>query len=166
MAQPIAKLERQPEARDRHAETEEMWNLYVEHKETIHETLRILKGLHDHGILPLLAGLVEQSDKVGQILVEEAAKPANTQALQNAVLLFQLAGSLDPRLLQELAEGFGRAGEAAVQELRHDRKRSLLDLWRMLRSEEVIRALSMILRFLRGLGSKSIPDGQRWETPR
>ena len=153
MAKPIKNIQRMPisDTAQKDQDLAEIQEALSEHKTAILETIDVLQGLHDRGILPLLNSLLKEGDKVLAIIVKELNKEQNSRVLENLVQLALLIGSLDLDRLKPITDGVN-AGlqEAAAQS---DEQTSLLSLWKSLRDPEVQRAISILLNLLKGMGS-------------
>lgn len=153
MAKPIKNIQRMPisDTAQKDQDLAEIQEALSEHKTAILETIDVLQGLHDRGILPLLNSLLKEGDKVLAIIVKELNKEQNSRVLENIVQLALIVGSLDLDRLKPIIGGVN-AGlqEAAAQS---DEQTSLLSLWKSLRDPEVQRAISILLNLLKGMGS-------------
>jgi hypothetical protein len=87
-----------------------------EHVEALLAAYEVLQGLQDRGVLELLRGALGSSDKVLQILVDAVNTPEAIFGIRNFMILIRIAGSLEPELLEALAqavpEGLAREGQA------------------------------------------------------
>jgi uncharacterized protein YjgD (DUF1641 family) len=64
----------------------------------------VLQGLHDRGVLETLLGALGSSDKVLQILMDAANTPETITGIRNFMILTRIAGTLEPELLEALAQ--------------------------------------------------------------
>ena len=151
MAERIDKIERLPEGFDDEQTRAEWVDKIGKHGDALDDTLRLVQALHDRGVLSLLVGMVEQSDRIARVAAKELAQPRNVQVLENLLTLYELVGRLDPESLKEKPQ----------PPLQRQRKMGLLGLWRQIRDPDVQRGLHWILDCLRGLGralGKPPPD--------
>jgi len=88
----------------------------AEHAEAILSAYDILQGLHDHGVLELLRGLIGSSDKVLEIAVETAKTPPAMRAIRNLAVIFKTLGEIDP----DLFDGFALALPEAIVQARKE----------------------------------------------
>lgn len=154
MAEPIKRIERKPlsvEA-EKKRDLEEIQHALTEHKTAILETIELLQGLHDRGILPLLNSLLAEGDKVLAIAMKEINKPQNSRVIENAVQLALMAGSLDLERLKPILDGVNAGLKEAAPQT--DEQTSLLNLLKALRDPEVQRAVTILISFLKGMGSE------------
>ena len=76
----------------------------LEHVEALLAAYEVLQGLHDRGVLETLRGALGSSDKVMQILVDAANTPETITGIRNFMILTRIAGTLEPELLEALAQ--------------------------------------------------------------
>jgi hypothetical protein len=76
----------------------------LEHVEALLAAYEVLQGLHDRGVLETLRGALGSSDKVLQILVDAANTPETITGIRNFMILTRIAGTLEPELLEALAQ--------------------------------------------------------------
>ena len=154
MSQPI-RLEFPP--RDARTELQtRLKNAPLQHAEALLSGYELLQVLHDHGILDLLRGALGSSDKVIEIVVEAAKTPEAINATRNFLILSKVAFTLEPDLLEDIAE-------AVPNSLAQARKQKPLSLWQMFKkmcSQDTRRALSAMLGVLESFG-KSLGSKER-----
>lgn len=160
MAKPIQEIRRLPlsDAERRERDLEDILQALTDHQSAVLETVELLQGLHERGILSFLNSLLANGDHVLAIMVKELNKPQNTRLLQNLAQLVVMMGSIELDKLNRIVDG-AQSGlkEAAAQS---DDDLSLLGLWRAMRDPEVQRALSILLGALKGIGRE---EGRRGE---
>jgi uncharacterized protein YjgD (DUF1641 family) len=102
MARPIL-LERP--TRDPRAELQaRLEEAPAEHADALLAAYEVLQGLHDRGVFDLLRGALGSSDKVVEILVDEAKSPEAIRALQNFLILTKTFGTIDTDRLRAMTE--------------------------------------------------------------
>src|SRR6266699_1500574 len=122
MAQPI-RLEFPP--RDARAELQtRLQNAPLQHAEALLSGYDLLQRLHDRGVLDLLRGGLGSSDKVLSIVVNAAKTPEATNATRNLLILSKVAFSLEPELLEGLAQ-------ALPASLAQAREQKPISLWQL-----------------------------------
>src|SRR5207237_1036511 len=103
MAQPI-RLEFPP--RDARAELQSrLQDAPLQHAEALLSGYDLLQRLHDRGVLDLLRGGLGSSDKVLSIVVDAAKTPEAINATRNLLILSKVVFSLEPELLEDIADG-------------------------------------------------------------
>src|SRR5271170_7450434 len=102
MAAPI--LLKLPPQDPREALYRRLQNAPHEHVEALLAACDILQGLHDKGLLELAKGALGSGEKVLQIVVEAANTPEVFRGIRNFMILTKLFATLDPQLLEHLAE--------------------------------------------------------------
>lgn len=111
MAQPIS-LDLPP--RDARAELQaRLATAPLAHAAALLEGYELLQSLHDRGLFDLLRGALGSSDKLIELAVETAKSPESIRALRNALLLFNMLGSIDPEKLRIFTQAIPPVVEAA-----------------------------------------------------
>ena len=114
----------------------------IEHAEAVLAGFEVLQGLHDQGVLEVLRGVLGDSDKILEILVDAAKEPDAIRGLRNLIILSKMAGSIDPDLLKRFAQALPEAleGTAKVQQAEPP---SLWEAFRILRGENMRRGIAV-----------------------
>src|SRR5437879_4488629 len=123
-------------------------NAPLQHAEALLSGYDLLQRLHDRGVLDLLRGALGSSDKVIEIVVDAAKTPEAIIATRNLLILSKIVFSLDPELLEDIAE-------AVPNSLTQAREEKPLSLWHTLKkmcSQDTRRALSVKLCILVSFG--------------
>jgi len=131
-----------------------------EHAEALLVAWDLLQTSHDQGILELAQGLIGGKDIIAGKLAEAASVPESVTAIRNGVpesvtairngiALARILGSLDPDMLQRLAQGFDKASKEHQEEKEPP---SLWTLFRRSTSRDARRGLSFLTSLLVALG--------------
>ena len=154
MAEPI---DLKPAPRDpREALYNRLEKAPLEHVEALLAAYEVLQGLHDRGVLETLRGALGSSDKVLQILVDAANTPETITGIRNFMILTRIAGTLEPELLEALAQ-------ALPEGMAQAKMAEPLGLWNLLKklsSQDGRRALTALTGVLESLG-KSLNASER-----
>ena len=154
MAEPIA-LKLAP--RDpREALYHRLENAPREHVEALLAAFEVLQGLQDRGVLEMLRGALGSSDKMLQILVDAVNTPEAICGIRNFMILIRIAGTLEPELLEALAQ-------AVPEGLAQAKMPEPLGLWKLLKklsSQDTRRAMTAMICVLESLG-KSLGISER-----
>jgi uncharacterized protein YjgD (DUF1641 family) len=154
MAEPI---DLKPAPRDpREALYNRLEKAPLEHVEALLAAYEVLQGLHDRGVLETLRGGLGSSDKVLQILVDAANTPEAITGIRNFMILTRIAGTLEPELLEALAQ-------ALPEGMAQAKMPEPLGLWNLLKklsSQDGRRALTALTGVLESLG-KSLNASDR-----
>jgi uncharacterized protein YjgD (DUF1641 family) len=154
MAEPI---DLKPAPRDpREALYNRLEKAPLEHVEALLAAYEVLQGLHDRGVLETLRGALGSSDKVLQILVDAANTPEAITGIRNFMILTRIAGTLEPELLEALAQ-------ALPEGMAQAKMPEPLGLWNLLKklsSQDGRRALTALTGVLESLG-KSLNASER-----
>jgi uncharacterized protein YjgD (DUF1641 family) len=120
-----------------------------EHAEALLTAWDLLQTAHDKGILDLAKGLIGGKDVITGKLAEAAAMPESVAAIRNAIAGARLLGSVDPDMLQRLAQGMENA---TAQHKAEEKPPSLWALFRRSTCEDARRGLSFLTLLLTTLG--------------
>ncbi|MDB5340689.1 MAG: hypothetical protein JWN70_6308 [Planctomycetaceae bacterium] len=124
----------------------------AEHAEAILAAYEVLQGLHDHGVLEFLRGLLGSSGDVLEIAVDAAQSPQSLRSIRNLLLVINMLGAIDPAQLQALTGTVPKALKAISAQ------REPPPLWKLatqlLRSKDSRRGLSALNAVLETLGSQ------------
>jgi uncharacterized protein YjgD (DUF1641 family) len=74
----------------------------LEHAEAVLAAYEVLQGLHDHGLLELLRGMLGGGQKILEQLVDVTSAPESIRATRNLLLLATALAEIDPALLGDL----------------------------------------------------------------
>jgi uncharacterized protein YjgD (DUF1641 family) len=150
MAEPIAL---KPAPRDpREALYHRLENAPREHVEALLASYEVLQGLQDRGVLELLRGALGSSDKVLQILVDAVNTPEAIQGIRNFMILIRIAGTLEPELLEALAQ-------AVPEGLAQAEMPEPFGLWQLLKklsSRDTRRVMTAMTCVLESLGKAGV----------
>lgn len=120
-----------------------------EHAEALLVAWDLLQTSHDQGILELAQGLIGGKDIIAGKLADAASIPESVNAIRNGIAMARILGSLDPDMLQRLAQGFDSASKE------HQKETDAPSLWTLFRrstSADSRRGLSFLTSLLTALG--------------
>jgi uncharacterized protein YjgD (DUF1641 family) len=120
-----------------------------EHAEALLTAWEVLQTAHDKGVLDLAKGLIGGKDIITGKLADVAAMPESVAAIRNAMAGARILGSIDPDMLQRLAQGMEHASAEHKAETKPP---SLWTLFRRSTSEDARRGLSFATLLLNALG--------------
>ena len=146
MAEPI--LLNLPPQDPREALYRRLENAPKEHAEALLAACDILQGLHDKGVLDLLKGALGSGEKVLEIAVNAANTPEVIHGIRNFIILTKLFATLEPKLLEHLAEAVPKA----LVEAETQKPLGLLSLLSKLSNQDTRRMLTIMTRVLESLG--------------
>jgi uncharacterized protein YjgD (DUF1641 family) len=146
MAEPI--LLNLPTRDPREALYQRLENAPQEHAEALLATYDILQDLHDKGVLDLLKGALGSGEKVLEIAVNAANTPEVIHGIRNFIILTKLFATLEPKLLEHLAEAVPKALVAAKTE----KPLGLVGLLRKATNPDTRRMLTIMTRVVESLG--------------
>ena len=120
-----------------------------EHAEALLVAWDLLQTSHDQGILELAQGLIGGKDVIAGKLAEAASIPESVNAIRNGIAAARILGSLDPDMLQRLAQGIDKATKEHAEEKEPP---SLWTLFRRSTCPDARRGLSFLTSLLVALG--------------
>ncbi|HXM93904.1 MAG TPA: DUF1641 domain-containing protein [Candidatus Dormibacteraeota bacterium] len=115
----------------------------AEHAEAVLAGFEVLQGLHDHGVLELLRGVLGGGDKILEIVVEGTKTPEAIRAIRNLLIMTKILGSMDPELLKKFAEAIPDAIEA-VAKAQEKEPPGFWEVLRIFRSRNLRRGLAVM----------------------
>lgn len=123
----------------------------AEHAEAVLAGFEVLQGLHDHGVLELLRGVLGGGDKILEIVVEATKTPEAIRGIRNLLIMTKILGSMDPELVKKFAEAIPDALEAAAnaQEMEPP---GFWEVLRIFRSRNLRRGLAVMNSVLGAYG--------------
>lgn len=135
----------------------------IEHAEALLDAYELLQQLHDHGVLDLLRGALGAGDKLVEAAVGAASSAESVRAIRNTVILARMLGSVNPDVLQAIANAVGET--LGSQRKPVIEPPGLFSLLGDFRQEELRRSVSLINRFLRALGEQLKAQGESQGKP-
>jgi uncharacterized protein YjgD (DUF1641 family) len=120
-----------------------------EHADALLMAWELLQTAHDEGILDLAKGLIGGKDIITGKLAEAANMPEAVAGIRNLIAAGRVLSSVDPEMLQRLAQGMERAAADHKQE---EEPPSLWRLFRRSTSSDARRGLSFLTYLLTALG--------------
>lgn len=122
------------------------------HKEAVVEWLTVIEAMHQSGVLAITSGLLNATDNISKVLVEQVLKPQNTQLIKNVLTTVSGVGAVDPASLQHMLTWFTEGSQSAQSALDHPHSMGMMEMWRLLRDPDVMLALNAAFGFLKGFG--------------
>ena len=120
----------------------------VEHAEALLAAYEVLQGLHDRGVFDLMRGALGSSDRLIEILVEEAKSPEAIRALRNFLILTKMFGCIDSDRLR----GITGVIEDTLLRPQETEPPSRWGLFRRLRNKNLRRGIAIGQDFLEKIG--------------
>lgn len=135
---------------------ERLKNVPHDHAEALLDLCDILQLLRDKGLLEIAKGALGSGDKVLEILVETLNSPEVIRGIRNFIVLTKLFGTLEPELLEHLADAVPKALAAGKSE----KPLGPLRLGATLLNEDTRRILTILTHVTESLG-KDLGQHQR-----
>ncbi|PRO65623.1 DUF1641 domain-containing protein [Alkalicoccus urumqiensis] len=157
MAKPIRDIEPIPISKEQERENaiNEILDKLADNQEAVHSTLDLIASLQKSGILHILTGLFSEGDKVLDVIVQEAAKEENTNAIRNLLLLGGTLGTINVKELEPLLLKINHGVARVAEDPDPDEKTGYVDLVKKLKDPQINRSLTVLFRFLEGMGEKT-----------
>ena len=146
MAEPI--LLKLPPRDPREALYLRLENAPREHAEALLAACDILQGLHDKGLLEVAKGALGSGEKILEILVEAGNSPEVIQGIRNFIILTKLFATLEPKLLEHLADAVPKA----LVEAKTEKPLGLGQLLGKMSNSDTRRILTIMTRVVETLG--------------
>lgn len=122
----------------------------VEHAEALLVAFDLLEEAHRQGVLDALHGAIGANDTIVASLAAYAADPAAIHAARNLLVLAKVFGTIEPEHLSRMSKQVF----AAAEETRTEKDPpSLWQLFKRMRTRNVRRGLSLMLRMLGAVGA-------------
>ena len=153
MAEPI--LLKLPPRDPREALYQRLEDAPKEHAEALLAACDILQGLHDKGLLELAKGALGSGEKILEILVEAGDSPEVIQGSRNFIILTKLFATLEPKLLEHLAEAVPKA----LVEAKTEKPLGLLQLMSKATNADTRRIMTIMIRVVESLGKDLSSQG-------
>lgn len=162
MAKAIKQIKRiqVSEEEKRANDLKEIEDALIENKDALLETLNVVGGMKERGILTLLNGLFGEGDRVLKVIVDLLNVPENTTALKNLMLLFGAAGKINVQDLEPLLLKVNAGIENVAEHSEGMEKTGYFELLRALKDPEINRSLTILLTFLKGMGKDTEKEEQ------
>ena len=119
-----------------------------EHAEALLATYDILQGLHDKGLLELAKGALGSGEKILEILIEAGNSPEVVRGIRNFIILTKLFATLEPKMLEHLADAVPKA----LVEAKTEKPLGLVGLLGKLSNPDTRRMLTIMTRVVETLG--------------
>ncbi|WP_377887662.1 DUF1641 domain-containing protein [Alkalihalobacillus sp. R86527] len=149
----IKKIELTEEEK-RAQDLKEIEDALIDNKEALLETLDVVGHMKERGVISLLNGMFGEGDRVLKVLVDLLSTPENTMAIKNLMLLVGALGRINVKELEPLIERLNNGIENVSENEEIEHKTGYLDLIKALKDPEINRSLSILLLFLKGMGSE------------
>lgn len=117
------------------------------------DLLEIVQEAHDAGLTDLIKGVLKARHKAGAIAIQQMNQPAVYHIVKNLFSVVELVGSLDSKKMAALFESVEKGANHAMDSIDEGEQTSIWSLMRVLRDPDINRAVTMMMGFLKGMGS-------------
>lgn len=154
MAKPIQIIKKAEftEEQKKEQSLESLLSEVAQNKDSLLDTLYLLKELHSSGILETINSLVKAKEEVVKVAVGQMTREPVTNIMNNAMAAGGALATLDPELTKKLMGSVAKGLEKAEQGLQTNLKVGILDLMKALKDEDLNRAIGFGLNLLKGIG--------------
>lgn len=118
----------------------------------LEESLRLLRELHEHGVLELLVKVVRGGEGLAEGTLNLLGSERMLLGMRNLVELAKVLGAVHPNDVHLLSEGVGAAASQGAQNAAEGLRVTPLEIPRMLLDPDVQLALGAVFGLLKGLG--------------
>lgn len=150
----IRKIDVSPEEQ-RKKELKELEDSIVNNRQAIIDSIHLIQRIHEKGILHIVESMLGQSDKILDRVVLSLDHPEVTGSIKNAFLLLEVLGKMDLKEWEPMIDKVNTALTRMVEVQQSDKEKKEGTMLSMLRDTEVREGMSILLAFVKGLGSKS-----------
>ncbi|MED4227501.1 DUF1641 domain-containing protein [Neobacillus cucumis] len=124
----------------------------AQNKDSLLDTLYLLRELHNSGILEILNSLVQAKEEVVKIAVGQMTREPITNIINNAMAVGGALTALEPEMTKRIMGSVAKGLEKAEQGLQSNSKVGILDLLKVLNDPYINRAIGFGLNLLKGIG--------------
>ncbi|WP_099157874.1 DUF1641 domain-containing protein [Virgibacillus ndiopensis] len=153
MANPITNIKRKelPKEVVYERNLREVSEALSENKDAILKGIDLLATVNRNGTLDMMNAFVKHKEDALENIMQELNKPQYSATLENLSKLFLYLGELEMNELHYFTEKLNRGMEEARQ-ADSSSKTSYMNLIKSLKDPEINRSITMLLKFLRGMG--------------
>lgn len=154
MAKPI-QIIKKIECTEEQKQTQSLESLLSEvaqNKDSLLETLHLLKELHNSGILEALNSFVQAKEEVAKIAVGQMTREPVTNIINNAMAAGGALTNLEPEMTKKLMDSIANGLQKAELGLQSNSKVGVMDLIKALKDPDLNRAIGFGLNVLKGVG--------------
>lgn len=124
----------------------------MEYAEALLDSFELLQQMHEHGVFDLARGAIGATNKIVNVAAEAADSDSSVRAMRNAIILGKLLGSINPEVLQAIANAAGETLGCYDKPIIEPP--GLFSLLNQFRHKELRRSIALINRFLESLGNQ------------
>ena len=154
MAKPVPAVLKPPQISneaDKRAELQrKLAEAPVEHAAALLNFYELIQALHDSGTTDLLRAFLGARDAITGRVSKAMSAPEAIRTVRNLIALAQIAGSVDPRVLESLRDAVTEVAEKTRQP--SGKPPGILKIMKRADSEDSLRALSATTDLLESFG--------------
>jgi uncharacterized protein YjgD (DUF1641 family) len=155
MAKAITNIEKQvPNSAEEQTQAmEQLLQQAAGHHKPLIKFLNILDEIDKLGILDAAEGMLKNSKQIAVVGLDQLNKPGAHRILKNGMGAVGFLSRIDPNKLQRLLNGVASGVENTDADEATRKPKGLWGVFQSARQPEVMSSLSLMMDFLRGMGS-------------
>lgn len=138
---------------EQHQAIKELIEMTAENRQALMDLLEIVQEAHDAGITDIVKGALKARHKVGSIAIQQMNQPAVYHIVKNMFSIIGLVGGLDSKKMTHLFDSLEHGVNQATDAINTDDNTTVWDLVKILKDPDINRAITMLMGFLKGMGS-------------
>ena len=154
----IHRMETDPEVQHER-EIRELEQLLTKHKEVLGDILSIADKMKDRDLLDMMDSGLSQSDRIIHRVVTALDDSETPQSIKNALLLFQLLGTVNMTEIEPLVLKINTGVSKAAEYEHSNKKAGYRGVLGALKDPEVVEGVNILLQILKGLGT-GVDEGE------
>ncbi|WP_459502525.1 helical membrane plugin domain-containing protein [Bacillus sp. C1] len=132
--------------------SEELLTQLAENREAVEETMQLLAGLQQAGILDAAISLLAAKEDVSKIAIEQLNREPVKNALNNMMEAGEALSSVDPEMTKQITSSLVTGLQFATDELNNGKKTKVMDFFKVLKDPDINRAITFGFSFLKAFG--------------
>ncbi|MDM5187060.1 DUF1641 domain-containing protein [Bacillus sp. DX4.1] len=134
--------------------SDELLTQFAENREAVEETMQLLAGLQQAGLLDAAISLLAAKEDVSKIAVEQLNREPVKNALNNMMGAGEALSSVDPEVTKQVTSSLVTGLQFATEELKKGRKIKIMDFFKVLKDPDINRAITFGFNFLKAFGQE------------
>lgn len=134
--------------------SDELLTQLAENREAVEETMKLLAGLQQAGILDAAISLLAAKEDVSKIAIEQLNREPVKNALNNMIGAGEALTSVDPEVTKQVTSSLVTGLQFATDELKKGKKTKVMDFFKVLKDPDVNRAITFGFSFLKAFGKE------------
>ncbi|MEN1937734.1 DUF1641 domain-containing protein [Paenibacillus sp. 102] len=132
--------------------SDELLTQLAANREAVEETMQLLAGLQQAGILDAAISLIAAKEDVSKIAIEQLNREPVKNALNNMMGAGEALSSVDPEVTKQVTSSLVTGLQFATDELKKGKKTKVMDFFKVLKDPDINRAITFGFSFLKAFG--------------